>query len=283
MKKIFLILCLFITTTFSNNNELTIIIEKDVLDDYKKFIENKNPLKLTDFKDKYSRRSTIELVLLQQALEKGGYKKPSLKFILTPSYTRKIVQLKSGLGFSSGTSMWIYDLEKSKDFLYISDPLIKNGEYEAGFYTIETNKKALNVKSLEDIQKLTAISNKYWIPDWKTLENLKLKKLINTTKWKFIVRMVSIKRGDFLLASFQNTEDLSFFSEGTKLVPIQGLKVGLQGSRHFAISKNYPKSKELFKALNKGMKILRKEGIIKKAYEQSGFFNEKVKNWKKLN
>jgi len=115
------------------------------------------------------------------------------------------------------------------------------------------------------------------------LENLKLKKLINTTKWKFIVRMVSIKRGDFLLASFQNTEDLSFFSEGIKLVPIQGLKVGLQGSRHFAISKNYPKSKELFKALNKGMKILRKEGIIKKAYEQSGFFNEKVKNWKKLN
>jgi len=116
MKKIFLILCLFITTTFSNNNELTIIIEKDVLDDYKKFIENKNPLKLTDFKDKYSRRSTIELVLLQQALEKGGYKKPSLKFILTPSYTRKIVQLKSGLGFSSGTSMWIYDLEKAKIF-----------------------------------------------------------------------------------------------------------------------------------------------------------------------
>lgn len=115
------------------------------------------------------------------------------------------------------------------------------------------------------------------------MEDLKLKKLINTTKWKFIVRMVDAKRGDFLLAPFQSTKDLSFVTEGVKLVPIQNLKVGLNGSRHFGISKNYKNSKEIFEALNKGIKILRKEGIIKKAYEQSGFFNENVKHWKKLN
>ncbi|MGA1931412.1 hypothetical protein ACH5BF_01630 [Arcobacter sp. YIC-464] len=283
MKKIFLILCFFISMLFSNANELKVIIEKDVLDDYLKFIENKDPLKMTDFRGEHSRRSTVELVLLQQALERGGYKVPSLKFILTPSYTRKIVQLKNGSGFSSGTSLWFYDLDKLRDFVYITEPLILKAEYEAGFYTVESNKKALSAKSLEDIQQLTAISNKYWVPDWRTLESLNLKKLINTTKWKFIVRMVSINRGDFLLASFQPTPDLSFLTEGVKLVPIQGLKIGLNDSRHFAISKKYPNSKELFEALNKGIKILRKEGVITKAYKQSGFFNEKVQHWKKLN
>ncbi|MGA1931413.1 hypothetical protein ACH5BF_01635 [Arcobacter sp. YIC-464] len=283
MKYFFIILTLLFTINlYSSSIKLDIIIEENVLKDYKKFMQNKSPLDIQEFKYHTSRRSVVELVLFQQALFLGGDYKVELNFIISPTYLRELQQLKQAKGISTGTSLWLYDLEKLKDFVYISDPLIRNNEFEAGFYTIESNKKALNAKSLEDIQQLIAISNKYWVPDWKTLERIKPKKLIHEIKWKYMTRMVSIKRGDFLLAPFQVTNDLSFKTEDIKFIPINGLKVGLEGSRHFAIAKNYPNSKEIFKALNRGIKILRKSGIIEKAYKQSGFFNEKVKDWRKL-
>lgn len=283
MKYFFIILTLLFTINlYSSSIKLDIIIEENVLKDYKKFMQNKSPLDIQEFKYHTSRRSVVELVLFQQALFLGGDYKVELNFIISPTYLRELQQLKQAKGISTGTSLWLYDLEKLKDFVYISNPLIRNNEFEAGFYTIESNKKALNAKSLEDIQQLIAISNKYWVPDWKTLERIKPKKLIHEIKWKYMTRMVSIKRGDFLLAPFQVTNDLSFKTEDIKFIPINGLKVGLEGSRHFAIAKNYPNSKEIFKALNRGIKILRKSGIIEKAYKQSGFFNEKVKDWRKL-
>lgn len=284
MKYRFIILTLLFTLNlYSSTIKLDIIIEENVLKDYKKFMQNTSPLDIQAFKYHTSRRSVVELVLFQQALFLGGDYKVKLNFIISPTYLRELQQLRQAKGISTGTSLWLYDLEKLKDFVYISDALIRNNEFEAGLYTTSSNKKALSAKSLKDIQDLKAVSNKYWVPDWKTLERIKPKKLIHEIKWKYMTRMVSVQRADFLLAPFQPKEDLSFQTENIKFIPISGLKVGLEGSRHFAIAKNYPNSKEIFEALNRGIKILRETGIIEKAYKQSGFFNEKVHNWKKLN
>ncbi|UTJ05278.1 hypothetical protein [Arcobacter roscoffensis] len=285
MKYFFIFISLFFTISNINASNITLdmLIEENVLKDYKNFTEDKNPLKIKNFSHTSSRRSVVEIVLFQQALYLGGNYKVNLNFIKSPTYLRELQQLKQGKAITTATSIWSHDLKELKKHVYISKALIRNNEFEAGLYTISSNKKALSAKSLKDIQSLKAVSNKYWIPDWKTLYKLKPKKLIHVIKWKYMTRMVSIQRADFLLAPFQSKEDLSFQTENIVFVPIPNLKVGLEGTRHFAISKAHPKAKEIFKALNKGIEILRKEGLITKAYKQSGFFNKKVHNWKKLN
>jgi len=57
----------------------------------------------------------------------------------------------------------------------------------------------------------------------------------------------------------------------------------LNDSRHFVVSKKHPKGKETFIALQKGLTILRQRGTITKAFQDSGFFNQQVKNWPIIN
>jgi hypothetical protein len=112
---------------------------------------------------------------------------------------------------------------------------------------------------------------------------MELKGLMNVSKWILMPRIVKANRADFTLAPFQETKDLSLKSESIKLMPIKNVKVALRGSRHYLVSKRYNESKNLFKALQKGITILKEKGIFKKAYREFGFINEKTKNWKVIN
>jgi hypothetical protein len=98
-----------------------------------------------------------------------------------------------------------------------------------------------------------------------------------------MVSMVQGKRVDFLLAPFQPTEDMSLGVNGAILIPIPNIQISLSGSRVFSVSKKHPLGKEAIKAINIGLIKMKKMGIIKKAYEQSGFINAKVANWKTIN
>ena len=67
------------------------------------------------------------------------------------------------------------------------------------------------------------------------------------------------------------------------LVPLLGKKLKLKGSRHFAISKRHPQSKKISEFLEKGVAELRENGLIEKAYRESGFFHKDVEGWELLN
>ena len=87
-----------------------------------------------------------------------------------------------------------------------------------------------------------------------------------------MVRMVNIQWIDFILMPFNSTPDQSFTMDKVHLVPVKNIGVVLKDSRHFVISKAHPKGQEAYLAINKGLKILRKQGAIVKAYQQAGFF-----------
>jgi hypothetical protein len=269
------------TPTLGEIAPLELLIPEDVLADYKLFINKRSPLDITNFSGQSSRRDVVEVVLLQQALHKGRITRP-LKFISVNSYQRILREIQSGNALMAGNSSWKTDLDEIKEDVLISVPLIRDGEFEAGLYTTPTNKLALSASSLSDIKSLSAVSSRGWKVDWATLETLNLSRLDNTVTWISMVKMVSIKRADFLLAPFQPTDDLSMEVENLQIIPIPNIKIGLKGSRHFAISKFYPNASKIHEGLNKGLIILREDGTIKKAYQQSGFFNSKVKDWKKL-
>jgi len=284
MKIIFILILFYLTTSISIANIIEIALPENTLKSYTKFLNGRDPLKVKKSNGPSTARSVIEVVLLQQALFLGG-SKAKVEFIVSPTYSRMLNLLNHGKIPLAANTVWAHDIGSKNEYkdIYISHTMINDGEFEAGLYVLPSNKRAMSSKNLEDVQKLIAISNKNWIPDWTTLTQLNLKGLHHTVNWKFMIRMINVYRGDFTLAPFQSTPDLSFTSQGIKFVPIPNLKVGLRGTRHFAISKKHPKAKEILTAINSGIKQLREKQIIKKAYIESGFFNPKVKNWKKLN
>lgn len=274
-----LVLCIVF---FLQSQDITVISSKDVIDDYNKFLAGRDVYSLTEYSGTHSRRDVVELVLIQQALKRGGVE-GFVRFIASPTYNRSFNLIDDGEVLLIGNSVWNIDLQKRKENVYITIPVIKNGEFEAGIFTIPSNRNALAVTDKQGVQGLSAVSSRSWVPDWRTLEALGLKELHHASRIKPMVNMVSHGRVDFTLAPFSGNSDFSVMIEGVKLVPIQGIKVGLIGSRHFCISKKHPQGLFIYNALNKGLKEMDEQGIIRKIYRDCGFFNERVESWKKIN
>jgi hypothetical protein len=125
------------------------------------------------------------------------------------------------------------------------------------------------------------LSNKTWLVDWRNLDRLGLRAQ-HVTNWELMPKMVAAGRADFLLAPFQATPDLGLQVGQVRLLPIPGIKIGMQGTRHYLISKAHPDGPRLQAALNSGLQVLRQQGVIRKAYVQSGFFNSTVRDWLRL-
>ena len=287
MKKIrHCLLCLCILQSVLSSlgalEEIRVAVPDDVYKDYQAFLKGRDALHINSYKGQHMRRDVVEVILVQQALALGGMPiKP--KFIPVNSYARIQVQLSQGQILMAMNSMWDCDLERWKKDVFMSTPVIRNGEFEAGIYTLKGREDVLSVQNLEQLQSFRAISNESWTVDWKTLQNLKLKSLESTTQWTSMVKMLGAKRADFTLAPFQANKDLSLQTEGLTFVPVPNIKVSLAGSRHFAVAKNYVKGGAYFEALNKGIAKMREQGLIRRAYIESGFFNQAVKDWTLIN
>ena len=261
---------------------LVLISPPDVLADYQLFLAQRDPLTITDFSGRHSRRDVVELVLVQQALQRGGCRQ-QVRFISGPTYLRILAELASGRAALSATTVWKHDLDQRAPALRPSLATVQQGQFSVGIYTATGNSKALAVDSRQALQQLTAVSNKNWVSDWQTLSALGLKDLFHNQQWLSMVRMVAAQRVDILLAPFQTSTDLALQVDDIRLLPIPRVKVQLQGSRHFAISRSYPGSTELAGCLNDGLKKLAEEGVINRAYRQSGFFHPAVADWQSLN
>lgn len=254
-------------------------IPSDVHDDYLKFIGGRDPTQISFYGGEHSRRDVIEVLIIQQSLAKGGYES-KFEFLLVDSYARQLIEIKEGRAAFPFTSVWESDAEKLSDHMYITQLLIRPDEFVAGFYVKPGNDKALRVKSLPDIALLSAVSNPNWKRDWDLLNSfMPAEQLYKSVLWPSMVKMVEFGRVDFLLAPFQSSSDLSLSFEGIRLMPIPGIKISLGEGRRVVFSKTHPEGKELYQAFQRGLAIMNKNGLIQRAYTQSGFFNERVKDW----
>lgn len=257
-------------------------VDEDIIADYQLFVGTRDPLQIDYFGGAGARRDVIEIVLLQQALHLGGFEG---SVVLRPenSYLRILKLLADGQVALSAALMWREDIKPYSDHLFKTRALVKEGEFIAGLYTRANNQKALQANSLEKLHGLSAASNSHWKADVAALKSLGINKLYYATYWVQIVRMVVAGRADLTLAPFQINPDMKVMVDGLELVPIQGVKVALPGSRHWPVSKRHPRGEEIFNALARGIEALEKENIIQRAYEECGFFHPRVKNWILLN
>lgn len=261
----------FVFKALANSNDTLIYIRDDVFQDYKDFVGDRDILAIKSFVGKKVRRDVVDMIIAQQALNLGGFKHT---FTYAPGKVnfRNTKMLQTGQLLLSFDSYWFNDAEPIQDKVYISNPVIRNGEYVAGIYTSPNNHKLLAITSLNELTGFTAVSTRRWRTDWQTLQSLPLKELIEENSWLSMARMVNLQWVDFLLMPFNATPDQSFTMEKIHLIPVKNIGIILRDSRHYVISKAHPKGEEAFIALNKGLRILREQGAIVNAYKESGFF-----------
>lgn len=273
-----LLYCLLLCAGLSTAADINLAVPKDVLIDYQKLVGNRNVHDITDYSGEGARRDTVEVILFQQALQMGGMK-CQIRFVPIDNYARNIAEVELGRVTAMGTSAWSADIQHSKASLSL--PTIREGEYVVGFYTTENNLKVQNA-SLEQLKQLTVISNRAWLNDINTLEKLGITKIESAPTFIQMVKMLHAGRGDFIFTSFKPNPDLAFEIDGIRMLPVRNLKVAMPGSRHFLVS-NSEEGQKVLQALNTGLTQLRKEGRIRRAYTDGGFFTKKVENWTLLN
>lgn len=280
--KTFAILLLCLKVASAEPVVVNISIETDIYDYAQEILAGKSPIEITNFEAEHSQRDVVEFILVQKALALGG---ANLTFsFITGNYdSRNPKLLKNGLLLINFDTMWLSHAQQFSEDVYISDPIIHKGEYLAGVYTSLEHKNKLNIKNLSDFQNITAISNKNWPVDWQTLSQLNLYSLTHEEEWLSMAKLVTMGWVDIMLAPFTKSNDFSYQGDNYHIVAIEGIKIALNDSRHFIVSKKHPQGEETFNALQKGLKILRKQGLIRKAYQQSGFFNEKTEDWLIIN
>jgi hypothetical protein len=258
-------------------------VPKDVYSDYLAFIGDRDPLDITYYGGANARRDVIEVVLTLQALAIGGsiY---TIDFKEVESYARQLAEVSAGRSALTMTTIWESDANSHSFSVYSSDALVDSTEFIAGFYVNESNHKALQSKTLQDLQQLTVVCNASWRRDWDLLHSLMPPdNIYKSVIWSSMVKMVHFNRVDFVLAPFQRTPDMALVFEDIRLLPIPGIKVSLNESRHSIISKKHPLGRELFDYFNRGLALMKQRGILKKAYTEAGFFNEKVDTWTLIN
>ncbi|BFM12093.1 hypothetical protein R50072_22460 [Simiduia litorea] len=226
-----------------------------------------------------SRRDVVELFLLQRALVLGGFNHV-LEIRPVDGYLRILQQLSEGKIAVTGTTVWDFDARASIQDMWVSDALVRRGEFVVGLYTSERNIPVLQSQTLAQLLLLTPVTNRNWKMDWSLLEQMGYRQLQYAGSWDSMVRMVLAGRADFVLAPFPSGSSLHIDAgDGRYLEPIPGVKVAFPAERAFAVSKNTPFSQALFTALQTGLKVMRTTGEIEQAYRDSGFFNTQSQQW----
>ncbi len=181
--------------------------------------------------------------------------------------------LGDGKALMAVNSVWLEDINAKSDRYLVTDALIQNGQFEVGLYARPDKVAAISLTTAADLSSLTAVFSRNGTTDWRTLETLPLKGLYDAPFWYSMVKMVVADRADLLLAPFQPSHTMELHVKGERLVPLPNVKLQLDGSRHWVLSRKHPSGQRAWKALQSGMNKLHNQERIVRAYQESGTFN----------
>jgi len=259
---------------------LKITVREDRMQEYQQFLAEKGKKveEITDVSSKYSSRNLAEIVIICQALKEGGYP-VILDFVLAPNYAREMALVQTGAATIMHQSAWSTDFNGQ---VYQSPVVIEKGKFVKGLYTAAAKVGQFKIDSITDLKGLTSVSSDTWNIDWTTLRQIGLKKLDSTSQKENMLKMVLLRNIDFTPQEFTTEPDLALNIPEGKLLPIPGVKLALDDSRSFMISRMTPDGKIVAEALAKGIAILKAKGTIDKYFTQCGFYRSDLSSWKTL-
>ncbi|OCQ20634.1 hypothetical protein A7985_16530 [Pseudoalteromonas luteoviolacea] len=257
--------------SWAQSEYVDIYIRDDVYVNFTALTAGRSPLAVNDFSTQFVRRDVIDMILLHKALLLGGFDKP-FKYRPGNINFRDTNLLEQGKQLLSFDTYWYEEALNKKDKLFISDPVVRKGEFYAGLFYAKGNTRMQKLSSIDDLQALTAVSSSRWLIDWQTLSDMPLKRLVNETTWAAQAQMVNKQWVDFMLIPLMPHMGNDYQLAGINLVSHPYWVVLLDSSRHFVVSKLHPDGERAFMALQRGLKKLRLQGKIVDAYRQAGLF-----------
>ncbi|MGL1861061.1 MAG: hypothetical protein OCC46_00895 [Pseudodesulfovibrio sp.] len=260
---------------------LPVPADSDTISRYHALLEEKGKSaeELTEIRSNHSTRGIAALVIIKQALLAAGMN-VEFKFIEVPNAARERLLVREGEAVIAGQDLFSIAFT---DDVYMSSAIIPTGSFVKGVYCSKNNFPVLRLKTLADLQQFVAVSFSGWKVDWATLQGLELAGIRNVPKPQTMFKLVQFRDGDFTLWEFPATKDLSQKLGDIELIPVPGVKIALKGSRHFMISKKHPDGLRVFEALEQGLTILRKKGLIEQYLTDCGFYTPAVADWTVLN
>lgn len=226
-----------------------------------------------------SHRGLVDFFVLCKAINKAGLD-VEIKLVGSPGYKRALRMTQHGLADVMGETVWLKEAI-SANFL-ASDAVLKVGENMKGIYTLPSHPLQRSTAKNINLDDYRAVTVRNWHYDWRLLSDL-TGNISSATSFEGIYRMLAVNHADFTLMSFGADDSLQVETEGVTLVPIEGVKVQLDGSRHFAVSGNSKIGPQLLAAIDKGLQIMRESGELTQLYQASGFFNRQTKDWVIIN
>ncbi|GLS25553.1 hypothetical protein [Marinibactrum halimedae] len=222
-------------------------------------------------------RDLLDLVIAIQALREGGYKDELVvRAVDNPEIALESVA--KGEAVMSAISEWRLEVARQENKLWLSDAVIRKGEFEYGIYTCGTTMKAddfrqslSNLVGTSDVRDQTATA---------VLNSLNVKKKNLSSQ---PVATVCGGAADFLLMPFPIDTTQTLTMDGHLLTPVHGLKVNAKATRHYLVSRVDSDGRRRFLQLQRGLRKLRVKGRIHQAYRKASVLHPHVENWSLLN
>jgi signal transduction histidine kinase len=252
-------------------------VPTDVLDDYKQFLDGRNPNELKHFSGAYSRRDVVELALFMREMQQ---RLPDLTIDLVAidNYAIGIEQVRAGKISALATSCWLADLTPYLNDVHVSDAIVLDGQSRVGLFCLATNTAALALSSIEHLRALKVVSNSDWSVDWQTLLDLGIKKRVDVKTWRQMVYLLNCDEVDVLLAPFPSHHQLNIEFDGCTLVPVQGQVIVLHGSRHLVAARDLI-GMQIAETVFPALHALVQDGSVAKAFTECGFLNQETARW----
>jgi len=142
------------------SEKIKVVAVKGLAQQYNKIFlqKNVNVINITELGIKGTSLSLAHLVIMQQALYKGGLD-IDFDFVISPNHKRSGALLSSGKAVIS--SFFSYAEAQPKD-TYISSAVMAPRTLRKGIYGLASNKALMRVKSLDDLKPLKSVLVKAW-------------------------------------------------------------------------------------------------------------------------
>ena len=260
---------------------LRVAVPEDVALDYALFLGRRDVTTLRYFGGPHARRDVVELALLLREVART-LPDTGVQLVRINSYQRILLELRAGRVDVLGTTVWDTDLQELGANARVSPALVADGDFVVGLYTAPDNRAAQQAQTVEALQALNLVSNSDWSADWRTLQALGVRSLMDVKTWRQMVLAVARGRADVLLAPFPATQDLALDAEGQRLVPLRGRALALMGARHLAAAPT-PAGQAVAGKVFPALAALVTSGAVRRAYQECGFYNPRTSGWKVMN
>ena len=234
---------------------------------------------ITSYNNPHATRGTVDFVLQLQALLAAGL---DFDYELRVSDNNARTRHEVMQGYADLCSETIWDVDIEHAALVEVSPLIAQGEFEKGLYTVPGHERMLHVRSLEDLRPFVGVTVVSWKVDVRTLKALGIRGVEQVFKAENLFSALQQRRADFTLLEFAATPDMSVVHDNVRLIPVPECKVSLPGSRSWVVAQRSPHADVLADALERGLQALRSEGRVARAFRESGFLHPRVADWKRL-